>query len=164
MVQRFLVYVFYIAQCAHTVSPRRLRQLVFEGTLHVESGVSSWFEYLASQVSTPTTSRKSVDWCIALASSATITTTVGVSYYIQYLCPTNRPCPSLHHFCPPLCGIQVKDREAYYTDLQLLRVTKKLQAVLKGDRGEKDKELVQKTEARVEMMERSHESKVRNTI
>lgn len=55
---------------------------------------------------------------------------------------------------------QVKDREAYYIDLQLLRVTKKLQAVLKGDRGEKDKELVQKTEARVEMMERSHESKV----
>ncbi|CAM9147521.1 unnamed protein product, partial [Ectocarpus sp. 13 AM-2016] len=54
---------------------------------------------------------------------------------------------------------QVKDREAYYIDLQLLRVTKKLQAVLKGDRGEKDKELVQKTEARVEMMERSHESK-----
>lgn len=57
--------------------------------------------------------------------------------------------------------MQVKDREAYYIDLQLLRVTKKLQAVLKGDRGEKDKELVQKTEARVEMMERSHESKAR---
>lgn len=57
--------------------------------------------------------------------------------------------------------IQVKDREAYYIDLQLLRVTKKLQAVLKGDRGEKDKELVQKTEARVEMMERAHESKVK---
>lgn len=57
--------------------------------------------------------------------------------------------------------VQVKDREAYYIDLQLLRVTKKLQAVLKGDRGDKDKELVQKTEARVEMMERSHESKVR---
>ncbi|CAM9196962.1 unnamed protein product [Laminaria digitata] len=54
---------------------------------------------------------------------------------------------------------QVKDREAYYIDLQLLRVTKKLQAVLKGDGGEKDKELVQKTEARVEMMERAHESK-----
>lgn len=60
-----------------------------------------------------------------------------------------------------VCGMQVKDREAYYIDLQLLRVTKKLQAVLKGDRGEKDKELVQKTEARVEMMERSHESKAR---
>ncbi|CAN0362423.1 unnamed protein product [Pylaiella littoralis] len=57
---------------------------------------------------------------------------------------------------------QVKDREAYYTDLQLLRVTKKLQAVLKGDRGDKDKELVQKTEARVEMMERSHKSKARH--
>lgn len=55
--------------------------------------------------------------------------------------------------------MQVKDREAYYIDLQLLRVTKKLQAVLKGDRGEKDKELVQKTEARVEMMGRAHESK-----
>ncbi|CAB1115795.1 unnamed protein product [Ectocarpus sp. CCAP 1310/34] len=59
---------------------------------------------------------------------------------------------------------QVKDREAYYIDLQLLRVTKKLQAVLKGDRGEKDKELVQKTEARVEMMERSHESKANAKI
>ncbi|CAM9456895.1 unnamed protein product [Scytosiphon promiscuus] len=55
---------------------------------------------------------------------------------------------------------QVKDREAYYIDLQLLRVTKKLQAVLKGDRGEKDKELVQKTEARVGMMERSHDFSV----
>ena len=67
-----------------------------------------------------------------------------------------------HQNIPPcLMHIQVKDREAYYIDLQLLRVTKKLQAVLKGDRGEKDKELVQKTEARVEMMERSHESKVR---
>lgn len=56
---------------------------------------------------------------------------------------------------------KVKDREAYYIDLQLLRVTKKLQAVLKGDGGEKDKGLVQKTEARVEMMERAHESKAR---
>lgn len=56
--------------------------------------------------------------------------------------------------------VKVKDREAYYIDLQLLRVTKKLQAVLKGDRGDKDKELVQKTEARVEMMEKAHESKV----
>lgn len=65
----------------------------------------------------------------------------------------------LTHLCFGVV-IQVKDREAYYTDLQLLRVTKKLQAVLKGDRGEKDKELVQKTEASVEMMERAHESKV----
>ena len=60
--------------------------------------------------------------------------------------------------------VQVKDREAYYIDLQLLRVTKKLQAVLKGDGGEKDKELVQKTEARVEMMERAHESKARKQM
>lgn len=61
---------------------------------------------------------------------------------------------------PAFGFLQVKDREAYYTDLQLLRVTKKFQAVLKGDRGEKDKELVQKTEARVELMGRAHESKV----
>lgn len=67
------------------------------------------------------------------------------------------------HLCSGVV-FQVKDREAYYTDLQLLRVTKKLQAVLKGDRGEKDKELVQKTEASVEMMERAHESKVPATL
>lgn len=66
---------------------------------------------------------------------------------------------NMGRMCFPV--VQVKDREAYYIDLQLLRVTKKLQAVLKGDRGDKDKELVQKTEARVEMMERSHESKAR---
>lgn len=79
--------------------------------------------------------------------------------------PTTDRSPSLNHdLPPPVYGIQVKDREAYYTDLQLLRVTKKLQAVLKGDRGDKDKELVQKTEARVEMMERSHDAKVRNSF
>lgn len=55
----------------------------------------------------------------------------------------------------------MKDREAYYTDLQLLRVTKKLQTVLKGDRRDKDKDFVQKTEARVELMERAHETKAR---
>ncbi|CAM9738320.1 unnamed protein product, partial [Discosporangium mesarthrocarpum] len=55
---------------------------------------------------------------------------------------------------------QVKDLEEYYIDLQLLRVTKKLQAVLKGDGGNKDKELMQKMEARVELMGKAHESKV----
>lgn len=74
------------------------------------------------------------------------------------------PQPLRHHAFKrtPCCSDhgQVKDREAYYIDLQLLRVTKKLQAVLKGDQGDKDKELVQKTEARVEMMGRAHESKV----
>lgn len=77
----------------------------------------------------------------------------------SFFCATGHTYGNTIHFGHSF-GTQVKDREAYYIDLQLLRVTKKLQAVLKGDRGEKDKELVQKTEARVEMMERSHESKV----
>lgn len=76
-------------------------------------------------------------------------------YQTTYMVDVNS---AIFHLMIPM--LQVKDREAYYIDLQLLRVTKKLQAVLKGDRGERDKELVQKTDARMEMMEHAHESKV----
>ncbi|CAM9705114.1 unnamed protein product [Chrysoparadoxa australica] len=59
---------------------------------------------------------------------------------------------------------QCTDLDEYYIDLQLLRVTKKLQAskpaVLKGENS-KDKDIIQKLDARIDVMGRSHADKVK---
>lgn len=56
---------------------------------------------------------------------------------------------------------QAVNLEQHYTDLQLLRVTKNLQAALKGDAGpHKDRERVERTEQRMSVMGKTHKDKV----
>ena len=54
---------------------------------------------------------------------------------------------------------QSHDLEEYYTDLQLLHVTKNLQSVMKGDQSNSERERIAKAEARVTIMNRVHEKK-----
>ena len=54
---------------------------------------------------------------------------------------------------------QSHDLEEYYTDLQLLHVTKNLQSVMKGDQSNSERERMAKADARVSMMNRVHEKK-----
>ena len=54
---------------------------------------------------------------------------------------------------------QSHDLEEYYTDLQLLHVTKNLQSVMKGDQSNSERERIAKAEARVAIMSRVHEKK-----
>lgn len=54
---------------------------------------------------------------------------------------------------------QSHDLEEYYTDLQLLHVTKNLQSVMKGDQSNCERERMAKADARVSMMNRVHEKK-----
>lgn len=54
---------------------------------------------------------------------------------------------------------QACDLEEYYTDLQLLHVTKNLQAIMKGDRSASERERIAKTEARIGIMSRVHKTK-----
>jgi hypothetical protein len=63
-----------------------------------------------------------------------------------------------------LVDAKCRDLDAYYTDLQLLRVTKKLQATLKGggEAAAAQRQASQRLEARVEMLTKSHAEKVRS--
>ena len=47
---------------------------------------------------------------------------------------------------------QAHDLEEYYTDLQLLHVTKNLQSIMKGDPGKREREHTMKVESRIKMM------------
>ena len=56
----------------------------------------------------------------------------------------------------------MRDLDEYYVDLQLLRVTKRLQEVLKGEQGSADdREAAQRTEARIGLMAKTHDSAMR---
>uniref|UniRef100_A0A7S1UCA8 Cilia- and flagella-associated protein 43 n=1 Tax=Phaeomonas parva TaxID=124430 RepID=A0A7S1UCA8_9STRA len=60
--------------------------------------------------------------------------------------------------------MQERAIELKYKDLQLLRVTKNLQAALKGEVGaEKDRERVEKLEARMAVISKTHKNKIERT-
>jgi hypothetical protein len=58
-----------------------------------------------------------------------------------------------------LMDAKKRDFEEYYTDLQLLRVTKELQAVMKGDASNRERERAERGEARIGIMTRVHGDK-----
>lgn len=51
---------------------------------------------------------------------------------------------------------QAHDLEEYYTDLQLLHVTKNLQSIMKGDPGKREREHTMKVESRIKIMRSVH--------
>jgi len=55
---------------------------------------------------------------------------------------------------------QVKDLEEYFTDLQLLRVTKDLQSIIKGDATETDKKIVERYEIKTQIMTKTHSDRM----
>lgn len=54
---------------------------------------------------------------------------------------------------------QIKNLNEYFIDLQLLKVTKSIQAIMKGDTQNKAREKMEKAEARIEILKRVHGDK-----
>ena len=59
--------------------------------------------------------------------------------------------------------MQVKNLEDYLTDVQLLRVSSELLAIMKGDGQSKAQEKLQKAEARIEILNKVHGDKLDKT-